>query len=794
MRTHSPSLSVCVIGAGVSGLTAARALTRAGHHVTVFERSPRLGGKSASVEVDGQWFDLGGHGCSSNYRQVGRLVAELGLEMVRMTPFRVLEANGRVTASSDSVEFWANASAFRALRDTAFPAIASPGLARVAGGLGSPAAEWLDTTGVAGPDAAARVAYTATGYGYVGSPDLPAVLFAKFAESLVGAGPLSALPPSWTIPGGLARLWEAVAAELPDVRLSTPVRRVDRSGARIRIEIDTGWLTFDRLVVATETGAISTFLDLTPEEQAVFGRVRTLDYYTTIATARGLQRDGLYLLRRFTDDPGAVGHTVSYHHRYPDSDVVVFFAYGDAQTDGAAIQRLLMEDVEALGGTLESVHLQRRWEYCPHFSTEDTAAGLYERLEALQGRHGTVFLGSLHNFEMMECNVAYAQATIERHFGVATVSETAAASPPSTVLSWLQTTVQEVLELAAPPAASAAFTEMGFDSIRAVDLLDRIAAHTGEPVPPTAFLEHPTLEALASFLEGLESVTSPVSERPDSPAFTHSASLVFTESGGAGILMDVFEPREAANGLAVVDVVSARWHSGPDVLHDHLAQGVYERLCGAGFTVFAARPGSVPHFDGHAQLLHLRRAVRWVKSRATRHAIDPDRVAMLGCSSGGHLALLAAVTAPDAAPDMEFLGGRFEPTVAAAVGLCPGVLLHENAPNDEVRTLLHSLGGSEPTERTARLAALSPLEQVRPETCPPLLIFHAVGDPISPFDASEAFAARLDGRARLVARHSDLHIYPGWPDDVGRAADWLSHVLTGAPAPDLAPESAPVEA
>lgn len=45
-------MRIAVIGSGISGLTAAWALTRQGHEVTVFEASHRLGGHTATIDVD----------------------------------------------------------------------------------------------------------------------------------------------------------------------------------------------------------------------------------------------------------------------------------------------------------------------------------------------------------------------------------------------------------------------------------------------------------------------------------------------------------------------------------------------------------------------------------------------------------------------------------------------------------------------------------------------------------------------------------------------------------------------
>jgi acetyl esterase/lipase len=114
--------------------------------------------------------------------------------------------------------------------------------------------------------------------------------------------------------------------------------------------------------------------------------------------------------------------------------------------------------------------------------------------------------------------------------------------------------------------------------------------------------------------------------------------LVYGETNGIGLLMDVFTPTVPKNGLAIVDIASGAWHSDRGKIRDHKMARFYDVFCGKGYTVFAIRPGSRSKFTAEEMVNNVKTAIRWVKAHAGEYAIDPNRVGLAGASAGGHLA------------------------------------------------------------------------------------------------------------------------------------------------------------
>lgn len=221
-----------VIGAGAAGIAAARRLHDAGHPVLLLEAKHRLGGRAHSLPLAGGAIDLG---CG-------------WLHSARRNPWSEIARARGFTIETDTArwdEHW---------RGLGFPREEQRA-------FGEAWDRW---------DRAAHAALT--------GPDRPISDFVgeekwrPMLDAISGyanGAPLdrvslhdwaayedAATPDNWAVREGYGTLIAGHAAGVP-LRLATAVSRIDRRGARLRLDTASGTIDADRVIVAVPTSALA---------------------------------------------------------------------------------------------------------------------------------------------------------------------------------------------------------------------------------------------------------------------------------------------------------------------------------------------------------------------------------------------------------------------------------------------------------------------------------------------------------------------------------------------------------
>jgi acetyl esterase/lipase len=279
------------------------------------------------------------------------------------------------------------------------------------------------------------------------------------------------------------------------------------------------------------------------------------------------------------------------------------------------------------------------------------------------------------------------------------------------------------------------------------------------------------------------------------PNFTRQEDVIYGRKFGTALTMDVFTPKENANGLGVIAVVSGGWFSAHESINVPFAKVLLDR----GYTVFAVVHGSQPKFTIPEAIADLNRAVRYIRHRAVDFKIDPKRIGITGGSAGGHLSLMLAMagTAGDSAAKdpverqssrVQAVACFFPPTDFLNYGhpgenaLGRGILANYRAPFDfqEYDQRKREFVPITDEIRLKKIGIeISPYYHVTADD-PPTMIVHGDADELVPIQQAQIVIQRLkefEVPNQLVVRKEAGHGWKEMINDVSLFADWFDKHL-----------------
>jgi alpha-L-fucosidase 2 len=215
-------------------------------------------------------------------------------------------------------------------------------------------------------------------------------------------------------------------------------------------------------------------------------------------------------------------------------------------------------------------------------------------------------------------------------------------------------------------------------------------------------------------------------------------NIEYGRANGTPLLLDVSVPDGPGPFPMAMIVHGGGWSTGSRQQDHNLGRDIsplFAPLTRGNFTWFSIDYRLAPTNRWPAGFDDLQTAIRWVKTHAAEYKGDPNRLALIGHSAGGHMVCFAAVMADDST------------RVQAVVGLAaPNDLVADTIHRGEVsKSLQNLLGLPQVTnaESFKVLAAHSPINFVKPGLPPFLLMQGSIDRTVPPVQAAKFQAALL---------------------------------------------------
>lgn len=262
------------------------------------------------------------------------------------------------------------------------------------------------------------------------------------------------------------------------------------------------------------------------------------------------------------------------------------------------------------------------------------------------------------------------------------------------------------------------------------------ATRGAQDSPPPAPGYKTPAAVMAAIVAGEIKLTKAPKEMPE--GVIEQKNIEYGKVGDRSLQLDLYAPEKISKPVpGLIFIHGGGWTGG--------SRDVYKP-----YTVSYAKKGYVAatisyRFSGEATfpaaVEDAKCAVRWLRANSAKYHVDPNKIAVIGGSAGGHLSLMVGYSSE--VPELEGDGGN--PKVSSRVQAVVDLYGPYDLTTDFARkagVVKKFLGDKTYDEAPELYKRASPMTYLT-KNDPPTLILHGTIDDVVPIEQSDRLAARL---------------------------------------------------
>ena len=205
-------------------------------------------------------------------------------------------------------------------------------------------------------------------------------------------------------------------------------------------------------------------------------------------------------------------------------------------------------------------------------------------------------------------------------------------------------------------------------------------------------------------------------------------NIVYYKDKNRALHLDAFFNKKQKNNPGVIMIHAGGWRSG----NKNQMQGLAQEITSRGYSCFAIEYRLSLEAKYPKGIYDVKNAIKFIKDNAKKFHVDPDKIAGLGCSSGGQMAALIGTTNGDLAFEDAKYKSKSSSRVQAIIDV-DGILAFKHPESGEGEMAAFWLGGTY-EENPQNWKEASALSHASENTPPSLFInssferFHAGRD------------------------------------------------------------------